>query len=146
MAVDRIPCLFRGRDGCNSGGGKGLTKKYFIDHLESRHFSSLASRAYLKDLIGSDFSLFSSLDIALKKAAIWLCGNCLRTHSFSKSCKHDDGSVILAPSSVDDAIYGIPRPLPSMRVPCVVDIAPPYVLLVVAFLQVLILIFSVVFF
>lgn len=47
MVIDRIPSPFRGRDGCNSGGGKGITKKYFIDHLRSGHFGSEASRVYL---------------------------------------------------------------------------------------------------
>lgn len=114
MAVDRIPYPFRGRDGCNNGGGKGLTKKYFIDHLGSRHFSSDESKRYLKDHIASDPCLFSSLHIALKKAGIWFCGGCLRTHSSSKSCRHANGSMLLAPTSDADAIHGIPRPLASI--------------------------------
>ena len=97
MVFERIPCHFRGRDGCNSGGGKGLSKKYFIDHLGGCHFSSIESRLYLKDQIVGDPFLFSTLDLALKKAGIWPCGDCLHTHSFSKNCKHANGSVILAP-------------------------------------------------
>ena len=69
MVVNWIPCPFRGCDGCNSGGRKGLTKKYFIDHLGSPHFSSDASRLYLKDLVAIDSFLFSSMDIALKRPA-----------------------------------------------------------------------------
>ena len=48
MAVVRISCPFRGRDGCNTGGGKGLTRKYFIDHLGIRHFSSDESKVILR--------------------------------------------------------------------------------------------------
>ena len=125
MAFEKISCLFKGRDGCNSSGGKGLSKKYFIDHLGARHFSSEDSRIYLKDQIASDPCLFSFLDLELKKLGIWLCGECLRTHSFSKNCKHDNGSVIPAPSFADDAIHGISRPLTSLCAPCVIDMAPP---------------------
>lgn len=80
MVVERISCLYRGRDGCNSGGGKGLTKKYLIDRLGTHHFSSEAARIYLKDSIGCDPYLFFSLDIALQKGGIWLCGECFCTH------------------------------------------------------------------
>ena len=125
MVVNKIPCPFRGRYSCNIGGGKGLTKKYIIDHLGSRHFSSDESKLYLKDYIASDFCLFSSLDIALKKAGTWLCGECLHTHSFSKNCKHADNSVILAPSLGDNVIHDIPFPLLFVCVPSVVNGVPP---------------------
>ena len=108
MVVDMVQCPFRGCDSCNSGGGKELTKKYFIDHLGSRHFASEACRVYLKEHHGSDSFLYSSLDTTLKKAGIWLCGECFHTRSFSKNCKHDNG---------------IPCPLTSVRVPCVFDMA-----------------------
>ena len=111
MAFEKISCLFKGRDGCNSSGGKGLSKKYFIDHLGARHFSSEDSRIYLKDQIASDPCLFSFLDLELKKLGIWLCGECLRTHSLNKNCTHANGSVVVAPTLDDEAIYGIPRPL-----------------------------------
>lgn len=65
MTSDKIPCPFRGRDGCNSGGGKGHTKKYFIDHLGSRNFNSDESKLYLKDQIVNDPCLLPSLDMAL---------------------------------------------------------------------------------
>lgn len=124
MDVDKISCPFRGRDGCNSGGGKGLSKKYLIDHLGTRHFGSKDSRRYLGDRIASDNCLFPSFDIALKKAGIWLCGKCWRTHSISKNCKHTNGMVILAPTSNDVVIYGIPRPSVASDVPSMADEAP----------------------
>ncbi|GJW81674.1 hypothetical protein Tco_0145649 [Tanacetum coccineum] len=58
----------------------------------------------------SDFSLFSALDLALRQARIWFFGECFCTHAFSKSCKHADGVVILAPSCDVVAIHGIPVP------------------------------------
>ena len=101
MAAVRISCPFKGRDSCNSGGGKGLIRKYFIDHLGAHHFSSDESKVYLKDNIAGDSNLFSSLDAALKKVGIWLCGVCLCTQSLSKNCTHSNGRVILSPTSVN---------------------------------------------
>ena len=74
MVAVRISCPCRGRDGCNNGGGKGLTRKYFIDHLGARHFSSEESKLYLKDNIARDSSLFSFLDETLKKQVFGFMG------------------------------------------------------------------------
>ena len=73
------------------------------------NFGSDTSRVYLKDHPGSKSFLFFSLDTTLKKADIWFYGDCFRTHSFSKNCKHDNGSIIPAPSFDDDAIHDIPK-------------------------------------
>lgn len=51
MIVERIPCPFRDHDGCNSGGGKGLTKRYFIDHLGSRHLVRMNLSSFLKIML-----------------------------------------------------------------------------------------------
>ena len=67
MVVDRIPCSFGGRDGCNNGGAK----KYLIDHLGSHHFSFDESKCHLKDHIASDPCLFFSLHVALKKKLVF---------------------------------------------------------------------------
>ena len=69
--------------------------------------------------------MFSSLDIALKKAGVRLCGECLHTLSFSKNCKHDNDSMTLSPFFDDDAIHGIPCLLTLVRVPSVGDMALP---------------------
>ena len=124
MVVDRIPYPFRGRDGCNNGGGKGLFKKYFIDRHGACHFNSKESRRYLGDRIASDHCLFASLDVALKKTDIWLCGESWRIHSFSKNCKHANGLVIFAPTSDDGVIHCIPRPLVATDVSSVADEDP----------------------
>lgn len=82
--------------------------------------------ATLNDHISIYLCLFSSLDIALKKAGIWLCGECFHTHSFSKNCRHANGSVTLSPSLGDVSIHCIPRPLVSTCVPCVgAEPSPP---------------------
>ncbi|PWA64162.1 hypothetical protein CTI12_AA347150 [Artemisia annua] len=106
----RISCPLQGCDGCSGGNGKGLTKKYFIHHLGTRHFKTNVLKASHKARIASDFSLFSAFDQALHQAGIWLCGECFCTHTFSKNCKHAAGNVVLAPSFDDVAIYGIPVP------------------------------------
>ena len=85
-------------------------KNYFIGHFGNRHFKSAELKAVHKVRIASDFSLFSALDRALHQAGIWLCGECLCTHTFSKNCKHAGGVVVLAPSFNDVAICGIPTP------------------------------------
>lgn len=102
--VVKIPCPLRGFDGCNSGSGKGLSKKYFIAHLGPRHFNSVDLVALHKDRLSRDNCLFSALDSALRLAGTWLCGVCFNTHSFSKNCKHSNGDVVLAPSVGDAAI------------------------------------------
>ncbi|GJR09741.1 RNA-directed DNA polymerase, eukaryota, reverse transcriptase zinc-binding domain protein [Tanacetum coccineum] len=63
-------------EGCSGGNGKGLTKKYFIDHLGIRHFKTNDLKVSYKVRVTSDFSLFSALDSALHQAGIWLCGSC----------------------------------------------------------------------
>ena len=114
MAGLRISCPLQGHEGCS---GKGFTKKYFIDHLGTRHFKSEASKASHKARIANDHFLFSNLDLALHQAGIWLCGECFCTHTFSKNCKHDVGDVVLAPSFDELAIHGIPMPLrPGMNI------------------------------
>lgn len=108
MAGLRISCPLQGHEGCS---GKGFTKKYFIDHLGARHFKSDVLKASHRARIANDPSLFSTLDLALHQAGIWLCGGCFCTHTFSKNCKHAAGDVVLAPSFDDLAIHGIPIPL-----------------------------------
>ena len=110
FGATRISCPLQGCDGCSGGNGKGLTKKYFIDHLGTRHFKTNVLKAYHKGRVASDFTLFSVFDLALHQAGIWLCGDCFRTHTFSKNCKHADGVVVSAPSFDEVAIYGIPMP------------------------------------
>ncbi|PWA66991.1 hypothetical protein CTI12_AA321630 [Artemisia annua] len=110
LVATRISCPLQGFDGCRSGNGKGFTKKYFIDHLGTRHFKTDVLKASHKARVVSDFSLFSAFDQALHQAGIWLCGKCFCTHTFSKNCKHADGDVVLAPSFDEVAIYGIPVP------------------------------------
>ena len=68
--------------------------------------------------------MFSSLDVALKKAGIWLWGECLRSHSFGKNCKHANGSVVSSPSLDDVAIHGITHPIVPAYASGVVDEAP----------------------
>ncbi|GJR22593.1 hypothetical protein Tco_0971120 [Tanacetum coccineum] len=106
----RISCPLQGREGCSGGNGKGLTKKYFIDHLGTRHFKTNDLKVSYKDRVTSDFSLFSALDSALHLAGIWLCGECFCTHTFSKNCKHTGGVVVSAPCFEEVAIIGIPVP------------------------------------
>ncbi|PWA81068.1 hypothetical protein CTI12_AA191930 [Artemisia annua] len=79
----RISCPLQGFEGCRSGNGRGFTKKYFIDHLGTRHFKTDVLKASHKARVLSDSSLFSAFDQALHQAGIWLCV----------------------------AIYGIPEPL-----------------------------------
>ncbi|GJY89780.1 hypothetical protein Tco_0504976, partial [Tanacetum coccineum] len=108
-----VGCLCVGVQGYSGGNGKGLTKKYFIDHLGTRHFKTNDLKVSYKDRVTSDFSLFSALDYALHLAGIWLCGECFCTHTFSKNCKHTGGVVVSAPCFKEVAIIGIlvpPRP------------------------------------
>lgn len=90
---------------------KGSLKKYFIDHLGTRHFKTDVLKASHKTQIASDSSLFSALDQALHQAGIWLCGECFSTHTFSKNCKHDGGVMVPASRFDEVAIHGIPVPL-----------------------------------
>ena len=108
MAGLRISCPLQGHEGCS---GKGFTKKYFIDHLGTRHFKSDVLKATHRARIANDPALFSTLDQALHQAGIWLFGVCFCTHTFSKNCKHAVGDVVLAPSFDELAIHGIPMPL-----------------------------------
>ncbi|GJY65899.1 putative reverse transcriptase domain-containing protein [Tanacetum coccineum] len=113
QGAGRISCPLQGREGCSGGNGKGLTKKYFIDHLGTRHFKTNDLKVSYKDRFASDFSLFCALDSTLHQAGIWLCGECFCTHTFSKNCKHANGVVVPAPSFEEVAIFGIhvpPRP------------------------------------
>ncbi|PWA62507.1 hypothetical protein CTI12_AA360760 [Artemisia annua] len=81
--VTRISCPLQGCEGCRSGNGKGFTKKYFIDHLGTRHFKTDSLKDSYKARVASDFSLFSAFDQALHQAGIWLCGECFCTHTFT---------------------------------------------------------------
>nr|GFA68847.1 chromo domain-like protein [Tanacetum cinerariifolium] len=107
QGAGRISCPLQGREGCSGGNGKGLTKKYFINHLGTRHFKTNDLKVSYKDRVASDFSLFCALDSTLHQARIWVCRECFCTHTFSKSCKHADGVVVLAPSFKEVAIFGI---------------------------------------
>ncbi|PWA52803.1 hypothetical protein CTI12_AA449230 [Artemisia annua] len=111
LGAFRISCPLQGHEGCSGGHEKGFSKKYFIDHLGTRHFKTDALKASHKTRIASDFSLFTTLDQALHQAGIWLCGECFRTHTFSKNCKHAVGDMVHAPRYDEVAIYGIPVPL-----------------------------------
>lgn len=107
----RISCPLQGYDGRSGGNGKGLSKKYVIDHLGTHHFKTNVLKASHKARIASDFSLFSAFDQALHQAGIWLCCECFCTHTFSKNCKHAANNAVLIPSFDDVAIYGILVPL-----------------------------------
>nr|GEZ97617.1 hypothetical protein [Tanacetum cinerariifolium] len=110
LVASRISCPLQGCEGRGGGNGKGLSKKYFIDHLGTRHFKTDVLKASHKARVANDFSLFFALDQALHQAGIWLCGVCFCSHTFSKNCKHADGVVVLAPSFDEVTIYGIPVP------------------------------------
>ncbi|GJW41559.1 hypothetical protein Tco_0067404 [Tanacetum coccineum] len=110
QGAGRISCPLQGREGCSGGNGKGLAKKYFIDHLGTRHFKTNDLKVSYKDRFASDFSLFCALDSTLRQAGIWLCGECFCTHTFSKNCKHANGVVVPTPSFEEVAIFGIPMP------------------------------------
>ena len=84
LGAFRISCPLQGHEGCSGGNEKGFTKKYFIDHLGTRHFKTAALKASHKARIASDLSLFATFDQELHQAGIWLCGECLCTHTFSK--------------------------------------------------------------
>ncbi|GJV38184.1 hypothetical protein Tco_1410661 [Tanacetum coccineum] len=60
-------------EGCSGGNGKGLTKKYYIDHLATRHFKTNDLKVSYKTRVASDFSLFSALDSTLHQAGMWRC-------------------------------------------------------------------------
>lgn len=62
-------CPFKGCDGCNSEVGRGLTKKYFIDHLGSRHFECDDLKACHKACIKRDFCLFFVLRQCMRKVS-----------------------------------------------------------------------------
>lgn len=72
----------------------------------------------------SDLCSFTSLDVLLKKAGIMLCGECMRTHSFSNNYKHANDLGILSPTSGNDAILSILFPLTSIYVSRAADGAP----------------------
>ncbi|PWA80644.1 hypothetical protein CTI12_AA194290 [Artemisia annua] len=105
LGAPRISCPLQGCEGCSGGNGKRFTKKYFIDHLGTRHFKTSVLKASQQARIAGDFSLFSALDQALHQAGIWLCGECFCTHTFSKNCKHAAGDVVLAHRFDEVAIY-----------------------------------------
>lgn len=111
LGAFRISYPLQGHEGCSGGNVKGFTKKYFIDHLGTRHFNTDVLKASYIARIASDFSLFSIFDQALHQAGIWICGECFCTHTFSTNYKHVGGDVVLAPSFDEVAIYGIHMPL-----------------------------------
>ncbi|KAL8132720.1 hypothetical protein AgCh_008265 [Apium graveolens] len=114
--VLRIPCPLKGSDGCCGGpGGQGMAKSYFISHLRTHHFNTDNLKAAHRSRIASDFILFSAFDLALHQASVWLCGECLRTHSFNKNCKHADGTMISAPDVTEAALCRIPTPIISHK-------------------------------
>ncbi|GJX99517.1 hypothetical protein Tco_0356536 [Tanacetum coccineum] len=71
--IVRISCPLHGGEGCSGGNGKGLTKKYYIDHLATRHFKTNDLKVSYKTRVASDFSLFSALDSTLHQAGMWRC-------------------------------------------------------------------------
>jgi hypothetical protein len=116
LGASRISCPLQGHERCSGGNEKGFTKKYFIDHLGTRHFKTDVVKASYKTRIASYFSLFSALDQTLHQAGIWLCGECFCTHTFSKNCKHDIGVMVPAPrfDDVDNGLEGAASGVPPL--------------------------------
>ncbi|GJX16331.1 hypothetical protein Tco_0217163 [Tanacetum coccineum] len=73
MAIVKFHCPFTGLNGCNDGGGNGLSRAYLIKHLREVHCSGDA-QAITKHALLSDLVVYERAELTLKRIGIWLCG------------------------------------------------------------------------
>ncbi|GJS22590.1 hypothetical protein Tco_1449098 [Tanacetum coccineum] len=113
MTLVKFHCPFAGLNGCNDGGGNGLSKAYLIKHLWGIHCSGDA-QAITKHSLLTDVVVFERAELTLKQIDIWLCGVCFKTHIFCTKCRH--GSTFVSPPDNGDGevhfvLYDLTRPL-----------------------------------
>ncbi|GJV96568.1 putative reverse transcriptase domain-containing protein [Tanacetum coccineum] len=113
MAIVKFHCSFVGLNGCNDGGGNGLTRAYLITHLRDRHCSGEV-QAITKNSLLTDLVVFERAEVTLKRMGIWPCGVCFKTHTLCAKCRH--GADIVPPPDIGDGvvrfvIYDLTKPL-----------------------------------
>ncbi|GJY96150.1 hypothetical protein Tco_0512511 [Tanacetum coccineum] len=112
MAIVKFHCPFAGLNGCNDGGGNGLSRAYLIKHLRGVHCSGDA-QAITKHALLSDLVVYERAELTLKRMGIWLCGVCFKTHTIRTKCRH--GNDLVPPpdngnGDVRFVLYDLTRP------------------------------------
>ncbi|GKF95780.1 hypothetical protein Tco_0288515 [Tanacetum coccineum] len=112
MAIVKFHCPFAGLNGCNDGGGNGLSRAYLIKHLRGVHCSGDA-QAITKHALLSDLVVYERAELTLKRIGIWLCGVCFKTHTIRIKCRH--GNDLVPPpdngnGDVHFVLYDLTRP------------------------------------
>ncbi|CAL1377796.1 unnamed protein product [Linum trigynum] len=119
-ALVRYHCPFVGLHGCQDGRGKGLTKSSLLQHFKDWHYRGEAM-ALTRQTLSDNLTMFSNAETTLKRMGVWICGVCLRTHTFRSKCRRYENVFVEPPDYGDGLvrfiIYDIPiSPAPSSSV------------------------------
>ncbi|XP_026410257.1 uncharacterized protein LOC113305438 isoform X1 [Papaver somniferum] len=113
---DKVPCPFKGYDGCGGGVcGRGYAKSAIYRHISDQHFPTEKEKQICREHIHNNPDCFAAWENVLFAMQMWLCMKCLRIHAWRKTCtselhKADVIAGLFNGNGADFLIHGVSKP------------------------------------